>query len=94
MKTTSNRTYYHKVQDHSLPISDPAVNLEALEIAKIFLNPLRQHYVYLLLQLVRLCFIKFTKIAIQQCCSCYDMKLLIGLIYAKSMLFNVNIAKF
>jgi hypothetical protein len=39
MKTTSNRTYYHKVQDHSLPTSDPAENLEALEIAKIILNP-------------------------------------------------------
>jgi hypothetical protein len=24
MAATSNRTYYHKVQDHSLPISNPA----------------------------------------------------------------------
>jgi hypothetical protein len=24
MTATSNRTYYHKVQDHSLPISNPA----------------------------------------------------------------------
>jgi hypothetical protein len=24
IKTTSNRIYYQKVQDHSLPISDPA----------------------------------------------------------------------
>jgi hypothetical protein len=30
---------YHKVQDYSLPI--PIVNLEALEIEKNILNPLR-----------------------------------------------------
>jgi hypothetical protein len=43
MTATSNRTYYHKVQDYSLPISNPAYlieNLEALEIEKIILNPL------------------------------------------------------
>jgi hypothetical protein len=44
MTATSNRTYYHKVQGHSLPISNPASsiikNLETLEIEKIILNPL------------------------------------------------------
>jgi hypothetical protein len=32
MKTTSNRMFYHKVQDHSLPISDPAGIIENLEV--------------------------------------------------------------
>jgi hypothetical protein len=44
MRATSNRIYYHKVQDHSLSISNPAYlieNFEVLEIEKIILNPLR-----------------------------------------------------
>jgi hypothetical protein len=47
MTATSNRTYYHKLQDHSLPTSNPASciieNLEALEIEKIILNPLSMY---------------------------------------------------
>jgi hypothetical protein len=37
----AHRTYYHKVQDHSLPISKSCVieNLEALEIEKIIFLP-------------------------------------------------------
>jgi hypothetical protein len=48
MTATSNRRYYHEVQDYSLPITNSAlitnsaiVNLEALEIEKNILNPLR-----------------------------------------------------
>jgi hypothetical protein len=40
MTATSSRTYYHKVQDQSLPILI-IENFEALEIEKNIINPLR-----------------------------------------------------